>query len=108
VGFDIVPALTDHPVVTIVVTTPAGPLSFMAQLSMRGETMVLDGLHVQDSRANAIGIGNLMVLAQAVMEGMDLDGIVVNGAPRSTGANPGRTPRNLRFTRRVRPAPPGD
>jgi hypothetical protein len=79
----------------------------MAQLSMQGETLRVDGLHAQDSRANAVGVGNLMVVAQAVMERMDLDGLVIKGATRSTGANPGRTPRELRFTRRFRPALPG-
>jgi hypothetical protein len=45
-----------------------------------------------------------MVIAQAVMEGMDLDGLIVKGALRSTGANPGHRPRDIRFTRRIRPA----
>lgn len=107
VEFDIVDELTDHPVVTIKVQTPAGSLPLMAQLSMQGETLRVDGLHAQDSRANAIGVGNLMVVAQAIMEKMQLDRLVVKGASRSTGADPGRTPRELRFTRRFRPSPSG-
>ncbi len=57
---------------------------------MSGTTMVLNGLHVQDLRPHMVGAGNLAVIARAVMEGMDLDGIVIKGTVRTTGANPGR------------------
>ena len=104
IAFDFVDDMTDDPIVTVRIFTPVGPLTFMAQPVMDGTTMVLKGLHAQDSAANTVGPGNLMVIAHAVMEGMDLDGLVIEGAVRSTGANPGHRPRDLRFTRRVRPA----
>jgi hypothetical protein len=105
--FDIVPDMTDDPVLTVVVTTPSGSVTLMAEPTKQGRTLLLDGFHARDSRANAIGAGHLMVLGQAMMERLGLDELVINGAVRTTGANPGRAPRNLRFTRRVRPAPPG-
>jgi hypothetical protein len=105
ISFDFVDDMTDDPIVTLRIFTPIGPLTFMAQPEMVGATMVLKGLHAQDSTANAVGKGNLMVIARAMMEGMDLDGLVIEGAVRSTGANPGHRPRNIRFTRRIRPAP---
>jgi hypothetical protein len=104
ISFDFVGDLTDDPVVTLTVTTPAGPLTFLAEPAMEGTTMVLKGLHVLDSAPNAVGPGSLMVIAQAVMEGMDLDGLLIKGSVRSTGASPGHRPRDLRFARRVRPA----
>ena len=84
--------MTDDPIVTLRIFTPVGPLTFMAQPAMIGMTMVLKGLHAQDSAANAVGPGNSMVIAHAAMEGMDLDGPVIDGAVRSTGANPGHRP----------------
>jgi hypothetical protein len=63
--------------------------------------MLLKRLHVQDLEPNALGMGNLMVIARMVMERMDLDGLVIAGAVRSTGANPGHRPRDIRFSRRV-------
>nr|WP_294565548.1 hypothetical protein [uncultured Rhodopila sp.] len=57
ISFDIVYDETDHPIVTLRVITPAGPIRFMAEPVMRGETMVLNGLHVQDLKANVVGGG---------------------------------------------------
>jgi hypothetical protein len=103
-SFEMVDDLTSDPVVTIIVQTPAGRLSFMAEPEMIGSTLVLHRVHVQDAWANAVGATNLMRLARTVMERMDIDGLVVEGAVRTTGANPGHRPRVLRFARRVRPA----
>jgi hypothetical protein len=104
ISFGFVDDMTDDPVVTLRVMTPVGSLTFMAEPVMIGTTMVLKGLHARDSTPNAVGPGNLMVIAQAVMEGMELDGLVVKGALRSTGANPCHRPRDIRFTRRIRSA----
>jgi hypothetical protein len=57
ISFDFVDDLTDDPVVTITVTTPAGPLTLLAEPVMDGTTMVLNGLHVQDLTPNAVGPG---------------------------------------------------
>ena len=105
ISFEMVDDMTDDPVVTLLVTTPAGMLMFVAEPEERGSTLVLKGVHVQATRPNAIGTANLMVVARALMEGMDLDGLEVEGALRTTGANPGHRPRPFRFSRRVRPAP---
>ena len=105
VSFEIMNDMTDDPVVTLVAITPAGRLAFAAEFMNRGTTLVLRGTHVQDANPNAVGAANLMVIAQALMEGMGFDGLEVEGAVRTTGANPGHRPRAFRFTRRVRPAP---
>jgi hypothetical protein len=76
----------------------------MVEPVMQGATMLLMGLQAQDLKPNAVGMRNLMVIARAVTEGMDLDGPVIKGAVRSTRANPGRRRRDIRFSRRVRAA----
>lgn len=110
ITFEIVADMTDDPVVMLLVDTPAGRLSFVAEPVMEKastgrETLVLRGTHVQGLSRNEVGTANLRVMAQAVMEGMDCDELVVEGAVRTTGAGPGRQPRPMRFPRRVRPTP---
>jgi hypothetical protein len=108
ISFEIIDDLTADPVVTVVVATPDGTLRFMAEPEMARSALILRGVHVQDAWANALGAGNLKVLARTVMERMELDGLVVEGALRTTGASPGRRPGVLRFSRSVRPAPAAD
>jgi hypothetical protein len=103
ISFELVDDMTSDPVVTAVVVTPAGRLIFMAEPRIAGLILELRGTHVHGAQRNAVGAGNLLMLAQAVMERMGYDGIVVKGALRTTGANPGHRPRDLRFTRRARP-----
>jgi hypothetical protein len=70
--------------------TPAGQIQIMAELEEEGRTLRLIGMHIQGATANAIGIANLRVLADAVMEKMDYDAVEVEGAVGTTGAGPGR------------------
>ena len=102
ITFDIVNEMSAGSIVTIAVTTPIGVLKVMAEAAMTGRTLILDQVHVQDGWPNAVGWINLRLIAGRVMEGLDLDGLVIKGAIRTTGANPGRRPRVIRFTRRVR------
>jgi hypothetical protein len=91
---------TDDPVVTASIASPAGEILAMAEVEERGRVLCLRNLHLQGPGANAIGTGNLRVLAEVVMERLDYDGLEVEGAVRTTGASPGHRPRPLRFTRR--------
>jgi hypothetical protein len=102
IRFDLAEDATDHPVTTLTVDTPAGRLIVMATCFQSGRSMTLLGLHTHGETfaANAIGAANLAVIVQAFMELMDLDELLVTGGLRTTGANPSRIPRRLRFTRR--------
>lgn len=98
--------VTEGDIVAAVIETPAGALQVIAELEDRGRTLVLHGLHVQtDLKPHSVGIANLRALAQHVMDRMDCDELVIEGAPRTTGASHGRLPGRLRFTRRDVPAP---
>jgi len=68
IAFEIVDDLSDDPVVTIRLSTPAGPLTVMAEPVVQGTTLLLNGVHVQDSTPNRIGAANLLVIAQVLME----------------------------------------
>jgi hypothetical protein len=102
ISFQLDDEMTSDPVFTVVVVTPVGRLKFMAEPELIGSVWWLRRAHVQGARANSIGVANLMVLAQALMEKFGYDEIVVEGAVRTTGAHPGRRSRAHRFFRRVR------
>lgn len=97
---------TDDPVVTFAFQTPAGVISIMgeAEEAEDGTVLCLLGMHIEGPGANEVGRANLRVLADFVMEEMGYDAIEVEGAARTTGANPGRRSRRLRFPRRARAA----
>lgn len=92
---------TDDPIVTIVVHAPGATLQIIAEIILDRSirSMTLSGTHIHGATANLVGGANLRTVAQAVMRGMHLDEIVVEGGIRTTGANPGRRPRPFRFTR---------
>lgn len=95
--------LTDGPVVTARIITPEGALQVMAEIEWRGRELVLDRLHMHGETLlpNELGPHRLRQLAQALIEWMDLDALVINGAVRTSGAHRGRLPRPLRFTRKL-------
>ncbi len=98
---------TDDPIATLVVKAPGATLLVMAEFIVNrpGRTMKLTATHIHGATANTIGFANLKTIALAVLEGMDLDEIVIEGGIRTTGAGPGHTPRPFRFTRPVLPDP---
>jgi len=95
--------MTDDPVVTAEIVTPDGVIWVMAEVQIASRAMTLTNLHTHgdDVGGGEFGARNLMRLIQAVMEAIDVDETVVVGAVRTSGANPGRRPRPLRFTRKV-------
>ena len=105
IDFHLVADLTAKPLVTIEISTPDGSVVVMAEPEERGRTLILWRLHMEGAVANAFGPANLRVLADVVMERMNYDDIIIEGAARTSGANPGRRPGPLRFTRRPVPAP---
>jgi hypothetical protein len=83
--------LVEHPVVTVTIDSPAGELRAMATPLLAGRTLLLTGFHMHGelTSANQVGATNLIVLAQALMEMMDVDELVVTTGLRTTGAKPG-------------------
>jgi hypothetical protein len=104
-SFDIVAEGTDDQIITLWVDTPAGPIVVGGELLIEGSIVLLKGLHVQASLRNQLGWANLKVVAQAIMKGMDIGELDIEGAARTTGASPGRRSGRLRFTRRFPAAP---
>lgn len=95
---------SDGDVLTIQIGTPSGEVKMMAEIAFDERTLVVRGLHIHSSGGPlTVGIANLRVLVQFVLERIDCDEARIEGAIRTTGANPGRRPRGLRFTRKSDP-----
>lgn len=102
VDFD--PDLSDHPIIVVIVTTSAGRIEIMAEVSSHERALTLKRTHVQSViGSNQIGLKSLRAIARMAMERMGYDEIIVEGAARTTGANPGRSSKPLRFAVRSRP-----
>lgn len=95
--------LTDGNVFTARIITPAGVLLVMAEVEPRRRKLLLDGLPVQGEtiRPNELGPHRLRQLSDVLMELVDFDVLVIQGATRTSGAHRGRLPGPLRFTRRL-------
>src|ERR1019366_7813957 len=95
---------TDDSIVTADIVTPAGTIEIMASFALDANTLTLNGLHIQRPAKDTgpFGRANLRRLVDAVLEAIDCDEIRIEGAPRTTGAGPGRR-QILRFKRRVLP-----
>jgi hypothetical protein len=71
----------------------------LADAALEGRIAWLSQCHFQGSGANTVGIRLLRMLAQIVMERIDVDELRIEGASRTTGAGPGHDPRPLVFRR---------
>jgi len=100
---DIIGEQSDGDVATARIETAAGTIIVMAEVALVGRCLTLRGLHVHgiDVRANELRVAGMRRLVQEVMEDLDVNEIVIEGSVRTTGAGPGRTPRRLRFARKV-------
>jgi hypothetical protein len=93
-------------ILTALVGTPAGVLVVMGEVEFIGRVVNLRNahIHIEGAGANKIGLVNLRTVAAFVLERIECDEARVEGAVRTTGANPGHRPRVMRFTRKPRVA----
>jgi hypothetical protein len=101
--------LTEHDCTAARIAPPKGIVFAMAIVTVEadGRRIRLRDVHthLEEGHANALVIAWLRRIARAFMEQFDYDELVIEGARRTSGANPGHRPGIQRFTRRVGPAP---
>lgn len=105
--------MTDHPIVTARITTPAGEMTVMAELEEAGRCLILRNFHIHCENVGPRQFGYTLLrgLVSGVMDTLEkYDEIIVLGAVRTSGAGEGHRPRPVRFTRaavlrKIRPQP---
>ena len=105
IRFEMIDDLSEGSLVTLEISTPIGTMLVMGSAMVAGRVITADGVHIHgvDVASGAFGPGALRVIADALLERMNCDELVVQGAVRTSGARPGARPRPLRFARRPRP-----
>jgi hypothetical protein len=85
------------------VESSVGALLVLAQVEFAGRILMLRGLHVEGENVevNQLKITGIRQLVRDVMEILDVDELIIEGAIRTSGSGPGRRPRGLRFSRPV-------
>ncbi|WP_165602107.1 hypothetical protein [Methylobacterium indicum] len=96
-------AASDDPIFTVELRTPWGTLDVMAQVTLEGRSLRLDGMHIGGDASKRWGAAALRDVAQGVVEELDVDEIQLVGGVRTTGAHPGREPRPRRLRRAPQP-----
>lgn len=98
VDFRIVDA--DGPTLMLEAVLPTARLEIVTNVRLDGDCLVLYDFHVDGPGAQYLGIAEVRGLVHKAMEAYDVGHVEIHGFERSTGANPGRKPRVLRFARR--------
>jgi hypothetical protein len=104
IGFRLREDLCVGDIVTLEVLTPAGALVMMGEPEDVGRMLVVRGVHIHSKPMHRVGLANLGVIAQALMQRYDYDEVIITGARRESGRRAGRLPREIRYRRRPEPA----
>jgi len=89
----------EGPALWLEVQTPDALFEVITNVRLDSETLVLYDFHVDGPGAHALGLREVRRLVHEAMDAYDVAQLEIHGFRRSTGANPGRKPRVLRFVR---------
>jgi hypothetical protein len=85
------------PVAIMRIVTPAGTADRLAAVWFRGGTPHVRDAHVGGLRPGACGHAGLNAIGRKLLEVADVEQIIIQGAARTTGCNPGWLPSLIRF-----------
>lgn len=74
-----------------------GEVRVITGMTKEGDTLVLNGLHIDGPGAGALGLRELRHLATALGRQEGARRVTIYGGIRTTGAYPGHTPRPITF-----------
>ena len=100
--FELDEELSEGSLVAVVATmSPGTIIQLYAETELVGRTPVLRqfAIYAATVTSNELGMNVLRRLARAAMEEFDVDCIRIEEARRTSGANPGRTIRQIEFHR---------
>jgi hypothetical protein len=87
----------DGDVVELAATTAKGEVRVITAMTNEGDTLILKGLHIDGPGAGSLGLRELRFLATALGRQQGARRVTIYGGTRTTGANPGHTPRPITF-----------
>lgn len=92
-------------VATIVIIVPGAKIMIIGEVEDVGGGLLVERAHIAISPpyAHVLTWGTMRAIAERILQDTGYAGIVIRGAPRTTGARPDHIPRVLGFTRRNRP-----
>ncbi|HVB68865.1 MAG TPA: hypothetical protein VNE67_13525 [Acetobacteraceae bacterium] len=94
-----IPEITPHDLIHACLSDGCREIEVLGTVRIAGRTARILALHVQGAGPGSLGISGLRGLAGWAMEVLDVDELRIEGAARTSGAGPGRTPGTLVFRR---------
>ena len=70
-------------------------VSDRAEMTKQGDTLVLKGLHMEGGGPGSMGVKELYEFARQLGKEQGVNKVVIEGAMRTTGVNPGSIPRTV-------------
>lgn len=83
----------DEDVMEVLIRASSGDVTVMAGFGMEGGTLVLRDLHIEGPGAGTLSPARLRSFARELGRQEGAEKVIVQGAKRTTGANPGHHPR---------------
>lgn len=90
---------TDDQVATIEIVVPGAIITIMGETEDEGSGLVVNRAHISVEPPDAVILTRrtMAIIAERIRGDTGYEYILVRGARRTTGARPGRFPRELRF-----------
>jgi len=77
------------------ISRPSGNLSVVTDVVKNDNQLILNGLHIDGPGAGVSSLSELRDFARTLGKQYGVDEVVINGGVRTSGANPGKTPRSI-------------
>jgi hypothetical protein len=87
------------PVVMIDIRVPVGSLLLLGTVRIEGETLHIDGAHIDGLHPGACGRSGLNAIGRKLLEVAGVKRLIIQGGARTTGAKPGQAPARIVFPR---------
>jgi hypothetical protein len=84
-------------VAELAATTAKGDITVITGMTKEGDTLILRGMHIDGPGAGSLGLRELRTLAKDLGRQQGAKRVTICGGTRTTGANPGHTPRPITF-----------
>jgi len=85
----------DGNVVELLAKSKGGDITVITEMTKDGNKLILEGTHIGGAGKGSSSVGELRELARDLGRQHDVGSVVVKGGTRTTGANPGKIPKDI-------------